>query len=246
MFKYIYTIATLSFSTYGFAQISSPSPQTNGILSIQLPSSNQGNMLASAFEGQQFRVKSDMGVEGSPLLFDDWKAADVTLHNGERYHVAKVNFDVTDQKFIYEKNDTVYEFIDNLKEVRIYSEEHAASNTDLIFNPAINPVQQGFIQVLTSGKIVIVREYEKKPKGENYSNGMVNNTRKYVLKTSQSAIIDNKIIPVKYNRAALEELTAQKRKEIDAYVKGNKLNTKKENDFLSAIKYYNSIIQVSQ
>ena len=242
MFKYIFYIVSVSFSIPGFAQISNPSPQTNGILSVQLPSSNQGNILASAFEGQRFKVKSDIGVEGSPLLFDNWKAGEVTLHNGERFHVAKVNFDVEDQKFIYNKNDTVYEFIDNLKEVRIYNDEQHSSNNDLVFNPATNPALQGFVQILTSGKVSIVREYDKKPKGENYSNGMVNNTRKYVLKTSQSAMVNDKIIPInKYNLAILEELTAEKRKEMDAFLKENKVNPKKENDFLSAIKFYNSI-----
>ena len=61
------------------------------------------------------------------------------------------------------------------------------------------------------------------------------------LHTNQFAVIDNKAIPIKFNSSTLEDLTSDKKKEVEAYVKENKLKVKKEPDFLKAINFYNSI-----
>lgn len=234
MLKLIFTLFSFSFILFGFSQ-------TSGVLSIQLPASSP-NLLAEPFQGQHFKVKSDNDIEGNPLLFNDWKSGDVTLKNNEKYHVEKINLDALRHKFIYYKNDTMYEFFDNIKEIRIYNENHLDDpGSDMVFRGDINPISANFVQVLAKGKITVFQEYDKKPEGENYSNGIVNNTRKYVLHTNLNALVNNKVIPIKFNSSTLEELTSDKRIQMDAYLKENKLKAKKENDFLKAIMYYNSI-----
>lgn len=205
------------------------------------------NILAEPFQGQHIKMKSDNDVEGTPLLYDDWKSGEVTLKNGENYHLEKINFNASDGKFIYSKNDTTYEFMDNVNEIKIYGENHSQdSSSDMIFRTDLLPEQPGFVQVLTKGKITIVREFAKKPEGENYSNGIVNSTRKYVLHTQDFALIANKAVPFKYSSSALDDLTSDKKDQIDRYIKENNLKPKKENDFLKSIKFYNSIADTAK
>ena len=243
MRKLIFTLFCFSFISSIFSQRSpAASPEMNGIKSVQLPTSNQGNILASPFEGQRFTVRSDFAVDGNPLLFEDWKSGEVTLINNEKYKVEKINFDASNNKFIYLKNDTMYEFFDNVQQIRIFNENHFdESNADMIFRSDIVSASGSFVEILVTGKITVFQEYLKKPEGENYSNGIVNNTRKYVLHANQSALKNNKIIPLSFNSSMLDELTSDKKEQLSLYIKENKLKLKKKKDFLKAITYYNLI-----
>ncbi len=234
MLKLIFTLCSFSFILFGFSQ-------TSGVLPIRLPTSSP-NLLAEPFQGQHFKVKADNDIEGNPLLFNDWKSGDVILKNNEKYRVEKMNLDASRSRFIYYKNDTMYEFFDNIKEIRIYNESDLDDpGSVMVFRSDINPISANFVQVLAKGKITVFQEYNKKPEGENYSNGIVNNTRKYVLHTNLNALVNEKVIPIKFNSSTLKELTSDKRNQVDAYLKENKLKPKKESDFLKAVTYYNSI-----
>ncbi|HEY2721339.1 MAG TPA: hypothetical protein VGI82_06425 [Chitinophagaceae bacterium] len=198
------------------------------------------NVLSTPFQGDKFKVKTDFDVEGSPLVFDDWKPGEVTLTTGEVFHVDKVNFDGSTSAFIYSKKDTTYQFQDNVRQVRIFNSAYDTASA-MVFRNDMLPQQSGFVQVLTKGKITILRKISKSPEGENYSNGIVNNSRKYVLHNEDVAVVDGKVVPFKYNSSDLEELTSDKKTQVVSYVKSNNLKPKKEDDFLKSINFYNSI-----
>lgn len=205
-------------------------------------SSPSGYTSTEPFANRAYKEKADNSIEGNPMLFDDWREGEVILKNGEKYMLRKINLDAAVNKFLYSKNDTVFEFSDNVTEIKIYSQDHSDNfRSDMVFRNDIKPDDAEFVQVLDSGKIIIFQEYDKKPEGENYSNGIVNNSRKYTLHTFQSALVNNKVIPIKFSSSSLDDLTSDKKSQVDSYVKENKLKPKKEDDFLKAITYYNSI-----
>ena len=213
---------------------------SSGFLSLtfaQTPMSP--NVLAEPFQGQHFKAKADNDVEGDPLVFSDWKKGEVTLKNGENYPIQKMNLDGQRNRFLYKVNDSIYEFQDNIREIKIYNGDDA--NSVIVFRNNIDPQSDNFVELLDTGKITIFQTYEKKPEGENYTNGIVNNSRKYVLHTTQYALVNKVASPIKFNSSTLEDLTSDKKKEVEAFVKENKLKVKKEPDFLKAINYYNSI-----
>src|SRR5450432_3248506 len=78
-------------------------------------------------------AKSDKDAEGSPLLFDNWKSGEITLTTNQKFSIEKINLDASRDVFVYEKNDSVYEFTDNAKEVKIYGEDHNNPGSDMIF-----------------------------------------------------------------------------------------------------------------
>jgi hypothetical protein len=200
------------------------------------------NVLAEPFQGQHFKLSADNDVEGSPLLFDDWKAGEVTLKNGEIFRLQKINFDASRSQFIYTQGDTIYDFFDNVKQIKIFGDSHAEDPTpDMVFIKDILPGKSIFVQVLAKGKITILREIKKAPEGENYSNGIVNSKRKYTLHTEDVALVNGKPTPFKYSSSSLEDLASDKKDQVASYVKANNLKPKKQIDFLKSIDYYNSI-----
>src|SRR5215831_2465505 len=181
------------------------------------------NVLASPFQGERFKVKTDFEVEGTPLLFDDWKPGEVTLTTGEVFQLQKINFDGSTSRFVYSVNDTLYEFQDNVSEIKVLNKDEGGSSYEMLFRKDLLPSGKAFAQVLAKGKVTILREFIKRPEGENYSNGIVNNSRKYVLHTSDVAVINSQVTPFKYSASDLETLTSDKKSQVDAFVKSNGL-----------------------
>ena len=251
MYKILSAFLLTAFIFPAFAQngasINRPTGATNGTLAIHLDPSNMANILGDPQSLGVFKTKNEMGdVDGSPLMFDEWKKGEVTLKNGEKYLIDKMNLDASRNQFVYLVNDSLYEFSDNIRLVKIFGEDHQSNNTsDKVFRNDINPVAANFVEVLTKGKVTIFCEYNKKPEGENYSNGIVNNTRKYVLHAYYYSVMDDKVIPVKFNSSTFDDLITDKNNQVNNFIKSNNLKIKKELDFLKAIAYYNSITAAS-
>jgi len=222
MRKLIFTLLSSGFIALSFAQ----TPMSP-------------NVLAEPFQGQHFKTKADNTVEGDPLVFNDWKKGEVILKTGEIFPINKINLDGQRNRFLYKSNDSIYEFSDNIREIKIFNSDNA--NSVKVFRNNIDPQSDNFVELLDTGKITIFQTYEKKPEGENYTNGIVNELRKYVLHITQYALINKIATPIKFNSSTLDDLTADKKKEVEAFVRANKLKVKKEPDFLKAINYYNSI-----
>ncbi|MEP6926956.1 MAG: hypothetical protein ABI834_04930 [Ginsengibacter sp.] len=195
------------------------------------------------FENRAYREKAGNSVDGTPMLFDDWRAGEVLLKNGEKYIVGRMNLDAVVDKFLFLEHDTLFEFADNVKEIKIYSTGHSDNpRPDIVFRTDINSLSSNFMQVLTYGKVTLFRHYDKKAEGENYSNGIVNNSRKYVLHNIDFVLLNNTVSPIsKYTSSLLDELTADKKEQVETYIKVNNLKPKKEIDFVKAITFYNSI-----
>ena len=180
-------------------------------------------------------------VSGSRYLFDDWKPGIVILNNGDVFTNIRLKFDAVKSKFYFNRNDTIFELMDNVTEVVL-------SNTDdemmdfrkIISSDGKNSVTT-FARVLSSGKIPLYKEYSKKIEGENFTNGVLTSEKRMVPHNSLWTIINNETIPVKLNSRMLEELTADKKYEMQKFFKTAKINAKNEKDFAAAITYYNSI-----
>ena len=171
----------------------------------------------------------------------------MVLKNGEQYDYVRLNFDAKNDKFYFNQHDSSFELLSVIEEIRIRDISHSADSTyDMIFKNNINGGDlvkpENFVQVLiSSGKITLFKQYTKRIEGENSSNGIIKNAKKYVLHTSIFAIGNNNVIPLKLSPHSLEELTSDKQDQMKAFVKSKQLNLKKETDFKQALSYYNSI-----
>ncbi|HVZ97395.1 MAG TPA: hypothetical protein VG847_11000 [Chitinophagaceae bacterium] len=234
-------IISPAFSQQG-KDIVRPAGAANGTLPIPLAGTSQVNLGSDAFIaiGEGYKSANNSGdISGNPYLFDDWRSGEVTLKNGENYKIAKMNFDASQNKFIYVAGDSIYEFLNNIREVKIYG--NADAKADMIFRTDINPNAANYVQVIAKGKITIFCDYIKKPEGENYSNGIVKETRKYMLHKNYYYISNDSAIPLKFTSSELLALSSDKGDLVNSYIKSNHLKVKREDDFINAVQYYNSL-----
>ena len=195
--------------------------------------------------GKLFHIITNNEASGSPFLFDDWKPGSVTLSNENKLDNLKLKFDILHNIFLFNKNDSTYEFADDVKEIRIMNEDEKVGNQQLVFEKVINSndkIPSGtFVQVLSAGKITLLKYFSKRIEGENFTNGIITSKKQIVSHNSNWVTVNNETIPVKLNSHSLEELTSDKKDEMQKFVKAAKLNAKNEKDFALAIAYYNSI-----
>jgi hypothetical protein len=200
------------------------------------------NILAPPFQGQRLTAKADNDIAGTPFLYNNWKRGSIIMTDGNSFLVPKINFDASRSLFVFDHSDTLYDLDDNVKSVVIYPDANS-NNGDLpqtFINVGLGNSSPS-VEVLTNGKITIVRKFTKRPEGENYSNGILKTSREYVLKSQDFVMINNQLKLIKYSTADLEELVADKVNEINSFVKSNNLKPKKQTDFLKSIEYYNSL-----
>jgi hypothetical protein len=197
--------------------------------------------LLSPNNGAPFRFIPNNDVAGSPLLYDEWKKGTVILANHEKYDSVLLNFDAYGNNILYNQHDTLYELISDVSEIRWRDSEDTSYY--LVFKKYVTTDSElnGYVQELCSGKVTIVKKYKKSPEGENKTNGIFETERKYVLHTSVLVIKDNVTVPLKYSSQSLDDLTSDKKGNVDNYIKSNKLNVKKEKGFISAVTYYNTL-----
>lgn len=178
---------------------------------------------------------------GSIYLFDDWRPASAVVNSGIAYEVSKLKFDELHNKFLFNRNDTVYEFGDDVRQVKFKTPD----GQEIVFEKVINANNKIpaniFVQVLSSGKITLLKHYQKTIEGENATNGMFSSTKQVVSHNNYWATVNNQTIPIKLNKRSLEEITSDKNDQINSYIKSQKLNVKEEKDFTAAIDYYNQI-----
>jgi hypothetical protein len=199
------------------------------------------------FNGKAYMINRTIGAEGSPFLFEQWKSGTVFFKNGIRVDNLLLKFDAERNMFLYNQNDSLYEFIDELAEVRIYEETGRENDSVFVILfknniPTDNKIRPGeFVQVLCSGKITLLKQYVKKTQGENRNEGYTRSVKQYVLRTTVWAVKNAEVTPIKFSSSSLEELTSDKKIQVDNYIKTNRVNMKSERGFVSAIAYYNSI-----
>ncbi len=242
MIKYfIITVIIFSYSNL-FSQCMSTrtthGPDSNTPLLGNAPS----DVLQESKTGKVFRVSSNQSYSGSQFLFDEWKAGVVILNTGIEYKNVMLKFDAVNNKFYFNRNDSIFELPEDAAEVNIKSENEI--DNDITFRRIMNgnnKLQKGmFVQVLSDGKISLFKLYCKRIEGENTNNGIFKTEKTVVQHNSLWAAFDDKIIAVRLNPKSLEELTPDKLTAIQNYVKTKKLNLKNESDFASAIEFYNT------
>ncbi len=228
--KIILAVSLIIFCDNSFSQVLTPMNAT-------------GTMALSQLTGVPYReINSNSDAIGSPFLFDDWMPGTVILYNGNGYDNVMLKFNALQNKFYFNRNDTTFELDDNVTAVNLKNKEN---ETAMEFRKIVSTHSKlkmtAFVQVLASGKVPLYKQYEKRIEGENYTNGLITSQKKIVSHNSLWTIINNETVFVKLNSHSLEELTSDKKDEMQKLVKTAKLNAKNEKDFALAMAYYNSI-----
>ncbi len=84
-------------------------------------------------------MSNHANIEGSPFLFEEWRTGKITLRNNRFFENVQLKFDVYNNKFFYNKNDSLYEILDDVVEIRLKDNAHLQDTAyDMIFRNTIH------------------------------------------------------------------------------------------------------------
>ena len=196
--------------------------------------------------GKPYINTSNTNLLGSPFIFDEWRLAKIKLKSQQEFDNVKVKFNPFNNSFYYNKNDSLYEFLEELEEVRVKNPEHLTESAyDMVFTKNITAgdkiIPGTFVQVLSKGKITLVKYFKGKvdENKESSTFGSEGKVKKLVTSSVVLAITSNGSERVQYNSKNLQLLTADKITLVNEFIKTKGLNIKKEMDFVVAVAYYN-------
>ncbi len=182
-------------------------------------------------------------ISGSQFFKENWIDADLIDDNGAIFKNIKTKFDVVNNKFIYTKNDTIFEFPLSINQVT-FKPNPLDSSKDIIFKKGFtigNTIAPNvYLQVLVNGKITFLKYYKKEI--EEYNEyGNANKFKRF--KESQLYFVKNgdAFTATTIGKKALEYILQPQISLITAFVQQNKISEKDENGWVYIIKYLNSL-----
>jgi len=178
-------------------------------------------------------------TEGSPYLNLDWEPADILLKNGKKISDLNVRYDVLENKIVYQDKGKTYAVgtPDSIAKIKFLDKT-------LIYIPFEkgNTTEKGFFEIVSKGKVSLLRKYEIEVLRANYSvqfdTGYKNDrlTLKkelYLQKEDQAAVANRK------NR--LLEVLSDKKNDVIQYIKRGKLSVKDQEDIIKILAFYNQL-----
>ena len=212
------------------------------------PMSATAQYAVSQITGTPFReIGLNSDVTGNQFLFDYWKSGDVILYNGQKFNNVMLKFDALHNKFYFNRNDSMFELMDDVAEVQMNNtDDDKVMDFKKIITKNGNDSFTTFVEVLSIGKVTLYKEYIKKFEGENFTNGIFTSERQIVSRQKLWALINNRTNPIKLNSLTMQELTADRKNEMENFIKAKRINVKREKGFAEAITYYNSISESPQ
>ncbi len=179
-------------------------------------------------------------VKGSSFLYDNWLTGMVILNNNVAFRNVKLKFDVTNNQFVFNRNDSSFQLGPEAIEVRLYQK----NGDSLVFkngydiNNAIRPSK--YLLVLAEGKLTLLK-YLKKNIEEYSEYGDATKYKRFVEMYDYYIYKDSKADMIHLNKKELQSQLSDKWDQVSQYLSQNSLSGKDEKSFIAAVRYYNSL-----
>lgn len=213
-----------------------------GLIQVSLSAAQQ-TFISDKATGRPYMVQQYSDIQGSPFLSDEWKKASVTDVSGTTFIGVLVKFDAYGNKFLFNHNEQAYEFVTDIIEVEINPQQIDSSDR-VIFKKGFaidNKVSPDkYVQVLASGKVNFVK-YAYKAIEERSEYNVPGKIRTFTLRSAWYFSVNGLWQNEKPGNKFFESLMKDKWESVEAFIKENSLNAKKEEDATRIIRYYNSL-----
>ena len=205
-----------------------------GIFSVKYAS---GQVIIDV-NGEPLKLTPLVEVDGSPFISKSWTSGDANLANGKMFKGIDLKYDEVKDALIFRgKEDKAFYFTDLIKEFNL---------NEKIFKSGFLPYKdfssKSFFEIITSGKITLLKKNDKKiVEAKDYNSAttakkVIDNLNFYIAK-------DDKIIATQKDnlKTILNIIDSNKSNEIIEFASNNKLNSKKGEDLKKIIDSYNKL-----
>ncbi|WP_452228677.1 MULTISPECIES: hypothetical protein [unclassified Lacinutrix] len=209
-----------------------------------------GNKISDLFANDNMNTNSGFWIttttsgdmNGSSYLYENWiNRGEIYDATGKGYNIPNCNFNISSNRIEALLNEDSAEkvFVFNtrdLKKVRIGLKTFVNKNIDKGQNYLLEVIQEGDKIALykSHSTLVIVAEV----------NPMTNQKMgkdKMTVENSYYAEKNGKIQEVKMKKSNLLKLMSNKKREVNSFIKENKISTSKEADLFKIFQYYNTL-----
>ncbi len=184
-------------------------------------------------------VYQNVNIKGSPFLNDQWQLANLIGKNGLNYKFVQVKFDMYNQKFIFNRNDSSFEVPDAIHEILVYPNSKDTTSKAIFKKGLIQNNSKAFAQVFVDGKFALYK-YVKKDIQEYTEYGNATKFQQYADIEQFYYIENGKMEYVNISKKNFEKYLKGKTIPLDNFIKEKSLSGKALNDWMEAIKFLNA------
>ena len=185
------------------------------------------------------------GIQGTPFFIENFKSSTIKLVSGQVFNSVSARLDLYKQVIQVKLNgDTVKNVLPgNIAEVIFYDTVQSLPYSYIFQSgyPEIDNLNRNnFYQVLSDGKVTMLKSSLKKiNKTKNEMSGEISS--QFDTYEDYYLYIKYEMKRIKKDKEYLLNLLADKRKEMEAYAKDQKLNFKSIDSIKKLVDYYNSL-----
>ncbi|MDT3401624.1 hypothetical protein [Mucilaginibacter terrae] len=191
-------------------------------------------LMSIEVDGVRTRKYGNVDVDGSPFLTDGWANGIATTDKGENFE-GSLRYDIVTDQLVFAGKDSVM-MLFNAPIVRFTLSDDTYQNGF----PAVEDWKdKTYYKTLGAGKSKILKHFYKK-KIEVRDIGGISNY-KYEDNVACYLFKDAKMVKLKPNKSAIIAALADKKSEVEAFVKNNKIDFKQDTDVAKLMNYYNSL-----
>lgn len=176
-------------------------------------------------------VKYSRLVEGSPFFWDDYHLATIGTKKGEKYAGVKVKLNLTDQELYYMDDKGKELVLTSPVDYVIMNNTTIPSTVQFEFFPKASEGQPwGWLQLLAKGTKTMVYKKHLKTMEETTPYGSASKEQK-ILTNYQYYALNNGTWTRLKKMEDVAEINPEKKEEVLAIIKGNKLKWKDDKDW---------------
>jgi hypothetical protein len=200
-----------------------------------------GNVFLKDVNGVDIRTAAASIDNANYLFHPDYLRARLFTKEGKLLGDVKYKLLLQDSRLFYLGSDgSDMEVISPIIRVEFDMPNGNVTVFEKGFKPVGNLTENNFYQVLTDGKAKLLLDTKFVTETKQvYGNGAVTSVEKIL---NYYGVIDGKILNL-YNADQVLALMADKKDEINAYLKKEKVKFKKQSDMQSLFNYYNQLVK---
>ena len=198
-------------------------------------------LLQDRITGKYYRQTAYTDVRGTPYLYDDWRPSLITYNDGLQLKNVKIKFDLYENTPLFLRNDSAFEFVNEVAEFVIYNPGGDSVVFRNGFNEGDGIGRKTYLQVVEDGKIVLAKHIVRMKVERKEFNSASTIVEFSSPQPALYVFYADKGKKVKKDESVLRDGMKDKWDKISQYMQTKGLSMKKEADIVTAVRYYNSL-----